>query len=381
MIRHLARWMFALLMVSVAVATLYFSIANSSDVAENDFSEYWASGKLLLSHRSPYDEAGVLALERAGGAPLSHAQIMFNPPCVLPLTIPLGVLSIRHALLLWELMTVGGLILSIRLLSSMYGDGGNRLHLLGYLFAPVVAAVELGQILPLALLGLVVFLRFYKERPWLAGLAVPLLAIKPHLLLPFAAVVLLWAVRKRQYAFLGAAILSVVAASAIPCIFDPQVIAQYLPVLHSANQFSQQMPTLSSLLARVGPRAAHLQYLPAAIGVCASLLWYLRQESEWDWNRQGLLLIAISVVVAPYSWFEDEALVLPAVLSGIYLCTASGRSLLLFLILDGAALALVFSGVRLVTGAYLWTSLAWLAWVLYSQRGSCLIPLHRAEAG
>ena len=50
--------------------------------------------------------------------------------------------------------------------------------------------LQAGQISIVFLFGVVLFLLFYESRPWLAGAALVPCALKPHLFLPFAIVLL-----------------------------------------------------------------------------------------------------------------------------------------------------------------------------------------------
>jgi hypothetical protein len=253
---------------------------------------------------------------------------------------------------------------------DLHGRRKGHLLLSIYLFAPVIACVELGQIVALAMLGVVLFLWLQRDRPLLAGLCFVLLAVKPHLLLPFGAVVLVWAIKGERYRFMAGAVLGLAAVSGTVLFFDQKIFSQYIPVLRSANGVSQVMPNLSSLLHWFYPQSGYIQYLPAACAGCWAIVWYLRREKDWDWNNEGLLVIAVSVVVAPYSWVEDEMLMIPAVLNGIYLCSDSGRSMKGFIVLNGAALALVLFSVRFYSPLYMWTKVAWLAWVLLVRAAS-----------
>jgi hypothetical protein len=363
--RRIFRWLFALVVLVFGVTVVYITIPSS--LGHKDVAEYWASGTLLLHHANPYDEAGVFLLEKEAVPSITRAQIMFNPPCALPFTLPLGLFSVRVAALLWTLMILACLMLSTRILRILHGRGKDRLHLLVYVFAPALACLSIGQIVPLAMLGLVLFLWLQRDRPLLAGLCIPLLAVKPHLLLPFAAVVLLWTIKGKRYRFLVGVLASFAGMFGIVLSFDHQIFAHYLPVLRSANTVSHELPNWSSLFQLIHPQAGYLQYVPA---ICASIwavAWYLSKGDDWDWNNEGLLVMVVSVVVAPYSWFQDEILMVPAVLGAIYRCSDCGKSLIGFFVLDGAALALILFSVKATSGAYLWTSLAWLGWVLYAR--------------
>lgn len=303
---------------------------------------------------------------------------MFNPPCALIFALPLGMFGVRNATLLWTLMILVCLALSTWVLWVLHGRRKGYLLLSIYLFAPVIACVELGQMVALAMLGVVLFLWLQRDRPLLAGLCFMLLAVKPHLLLPFGAVVLMWAIKGKRFRFIAGGILGIAAAVGTVLCFDQKIFSQYLPVLRSANGVSQVMPNLSSLLHWFYPQSAYMQYLPAACAACGALAWFFRRDEDWDWNNEGLLVIAASVVVAPYSWVEDEMLMIPAILSAIYLCSDSGRSMKGFIVLNGAALALVLFNVRFYSPLYMWTKVAWLVWVLLV-RAAARLPELRPE--
>ena len=138
---------------------------------------------------------------------------------------------------------------------------------------------------------------------------------------------------------------------------------------YAAGLDSGYIPTLSSLL-RVGVfrGEAWTQYRPALIAVFWGIDYFIRHRETWDWTAHGSLLLVVSIWAAPYSWFTDEIVLAPAVLRAVYLSDERGRSLIGFGILDGAALALILWTVSLGSGAYVWTTTAWLAWYIYATR-------------
>jgi len=69
-------------------------------------------------------------------------------------------------------VSVASLILAMRLSWNMFGKGENTRSVFlfaGYLFAPVLACLEAAQIGFVPLIGIVVFMVFETERPFLAG--------------------------------------------------------------------------------------------------------------------------------------------------------------------------------------------------------------------
>ena len=92
------------------------------------------------------------------------------------------------------------------------------------------------------------------------------------------------------------------------------------------------------------------------------------------------MLLIVSVACAPYAWFTDEAVLLPAVLVAVYRADALDRSLLPFGLATGAALIELLAGVQLTTPFYLWTVPAWLAWYLYASRGRSIVASGKVNA-
>jgi hypothetical protein len=74
----------------------------------------------------------------------------------------------------------------------------------------------------------------------------------------------------------------------------------------------------------------------------------------------------VSVVVAPYTWLMDQAVLIPALLHGIY--ATRSRNLIGVLGLASAVIEIAaVMGLRLLhSNFYLWTSPAWLIWYLFA---------------
>src|SRR5258708_32325658 len=90
--------------------------------------------------------------------------------------------------------------------------------------------------------------------------------------------------------------------------------------------------------------------------------------------EHGSLLMLVSVLVAPYTWFTDQAILIPALLHAAYLTRS--RSLVAILALASAVIEIgALRGLAPTHSAlYLWTAPAWLAWCLYALRGTVAAP-------
>ena len=228
-----------------------------------------------------------------------------------------------------------------------------------------------GQIGIFLLLGLSLFLLWHETRPFLAGAALLPMTPKPHLFLPIALVLLLWAIlRRRPSIFVG--LLTAMAASfALVLAFDPHAWSQYSAMLHSNLMGDRFAPTLSAYLRwDIAPAAVWLEYLPTALAAVWAVGYFWSRRARWDWLHHGLLVVLVGVMCAPYAWLTDEAALLPAVLIGVYRARSSGRSLIPIALFAAVALVELNANVRITSWYYTWTSPAWLAWFVYATQGS-----------
>ena len=135
------------------------------------------------------------------------------------------------------------------------------------------------------------------------------------------------------------------------------------------------IPCLSIwLLRNVSPNNIWLQYLPAALGCVWALAYFRRHRDDWDWMEHGSLLMVVSVVVAPYAWIMDQAILIPALLHAVYVTRS--RSLVAFFALASAIIGVwIFrGGIGLPSPFYIWTAPVWLAWYLCAVRDTTAGP-------
>jgi hypothetical protein len=348
-----------------------------------DFVTYWSSGQQLARHANPYDGQAILRLEHtvgfsAGLSPL----IMRNPPPSLLVVLPLGILGIRAASLLWSVMMLASLWLSVRMIAAMHERRKSLLNYLAYTFAPVLSCLIAGQMALFVLLGLTFFLRLHRTYPLLAGASLWLCFLKPHLFLPFGVVLLAWIIVSRCYRILLGAAIAFGLSTLLVAVMDRFAWVHYAQMMRAAKIDTAVIPCVSMMLRlMVSPNSAWLQYLPAALACVWAIAYFRRHRDDWDWMEHGSLLMLVSMVVAPYSWFMDQAVLLPALLHALY--QNRSRSLVAILALASAVIEIAnFRGVPLGNSIlYPWTALVWLAWYLYTVRRARPDAAAKAEIG
>lgn len=360
------------LALAVTILGICAALLGSNAAGSRDFVEYWASGHQLVDHLNPYDAEAILRLERSVGFPSGlPALIMANPPSALPLVFPLGFLGPKTGELLWLLFLLASLVTSVRMVWIMHGRPKNQLHFLGYSFAPALSCLLSGQMAIFLLLGLVLFLRLHRSRPFLAGASLWLCMLKPHLFLPFGVALLAWVIITRSYKLLLGSVVAFGLSSAIAFMLDPLGWVNYRQMMIAVRIDRIAIPCWSVVLRHVvSPHTLWLQCLPAILGCAWALAYFRKHRDDWDWMEHGSLLMLVSVLVAPYTWFMDQVILIPALLHAAYFTRA--RSVVAALALASAIIEIaIFRGVPLLHSAfYLWTAPAWLAWYLCATRPS-----------
>ena len=358
----------------IAVQVFLFSLVQGSTVGQRDFTVYWVTGQQLAHHANPYDGAALLRLEQAKGLACPRgAMFMRNPPWMLPLVFPLGFMGLWVGSLLWSLTLLACLVVSVHLLWVVQGRPDNRRHFLGYSFAPALICLISGQSSLFALLGLALFLRLYRTWPFLAGVALWLCALKPHLFVPFGVVLLVSAFATKNYRILAGIVCALAISCTIVLCIDPMAFSQYVTMVRTSQIERDFIPCLSYLLRyALLPQAIWIQYVPTVLACCWALYYYRLHQTTWDWRKHGSLLMLVSIMAAPYSWLYDQAVAIPALMQGIYLTRS--RNVLIALALGSALVEVALVSTRwkasAVYGWTLWTTPVWLIWYVFATRVS-----------
>jgi hypothetical protein len=84
--------------------------------------------------------------------------------------------------------------------------------------------------------------------------------------------------------------------------------------------------------------------------------------------EHGSLLMLVSVLLAPYTWLFDQAILIPALLHAAYF-TRSRNVLGIFALASAIINIGALRGMALLHSEFfIWTAPAWLAWYLYATK-------------
>ncbi len=355
--------------LGVVFTVLFLSIVpfNPAVVARRDFIVYWATGRQLVQHGNPYDPDAVNRIERAAGFRGPGAYYMRNTPWALPLAYPLGYFSPTASALPWSLVMLALLIASVRILWNSSGPASSHLAWLGYCFPPALFCVILGQTSILVLFGLAAFLRLHKSRPFVAGAALWLCTLKPHLLLPFALILLVWIFVSRSYRILAGSAAAFAVGAIVTTWIDPSAWSQYSWYMRTSVITREFTPCLGDLLRdRINPSAEWIAFIPALLGCIWALTYFWPRRNSWDWLEHGSPLLLVSLLVAPFGWIFDQTLALPAVLFAVSR-DASQTMLSLLALIYVLIETQIISPFGLHSALYIWVAPAWLVWYLFAR--------------
>jgi hypothetical protein len=283
----------------------------------HDFIEYWASARLLLQGGNPYGRDEMLAVEQGAGWPGSMPVLMWNPPWTLALVLPLALLPFGIAALAWLLIQFVLILGSGALLWRYFAPKDGRAWiglLLAAGFAPGLFALRMGQVSPWLLVGVTLFLwAVRRRRDFLAGGALALLLIKPHVAYLFLLAALWWAWQSQRRRILISWLAVPVAAGSCVLLFAPDVWANYLAAALQPPVY-WATPTLGMWFRFfLGTERSWLQFLPSLMGIFGLVVWLVRRRGPWRWEHVTAPLLLVSVVTAAYGWEYDQLVLLPVV--------------------------------------------------------------------
>lgn len=369
-------WRGALILCLVAAALALVLKPSSAPVAPpNDFAFYWTAAGLTLDGRNPYSPRETVDLQNrlsfAGKGPL----VMLNPPWVLPLIVPFGLLSFPAGQSLWFVIGLALVFISVHWLWDLYGADQNRWigWLVAVTFLPVAVVLAIGQIGPWILFGLAGFLRFEARRDdYVAGAFLFLTALKPHLVFLLWIALLLSAVYQRRWKALAALLATLAGTSLLAVLLDHKVFQQYFGLFAEERVVLQGSPTLGGLLHHVSGSPA-MQFLPLAVAAVWFFFYWIRWRSNWNWRNRLPSLLLVSLVATSYAWFFDQVVLLPSVFCASALLLHSPRqvrfaAVIAYLAINGFTLLLILD--HRPAFYYSWTALAWLVVAVVAEQSA-----------
>ncbi|MBI5962141.1 MAG: DUF2029 domain-containing protein [Chloroflexi bacterium] len=317
---------FWLILIIPLLAWLSYAVAirivNSIDYQKDysDFVPFWLAGNLVANGQSPYDTA-LWVDGYAGNGVGEMIDHSFLYP--LPLAfffVPLGMLPLRAAHVLWVAATLF-IILGVTLALPLTRESPKAKPLLIHLligvifFRPAVLSVTTGHISGLLLLLLVgsLFL-FERDKPFWGGFLFTFLMLKPNLGAVLIPLLVIWLLRRKMtHAFWGMAFAGLLMLTA-GLLYDLHWLSEYWQVgsgkLAQTFGFSPTVWGLAHLTCNQQQSCVLAVGGVAAIVLTGLVLWLLVRFPHVTPLNAFSLSIALTLLITPYIWTYDQLLLL-----------------------------------------------------------------------
>lgn len=307
----------ALVMVSIVLLDYWLKLQHPRGV---DFISFWGAAQFALAGNaaSAYDYALLQPLQLSTAA--FDGELPFPyPPIFLLILAPFALLPYAAAMAAWTAATFAGYIAAAR--SLFPGSGWIALA-----FPPLLANTFIGQNAFLTA-GIFIFgLYLLPKRPFVAGLVLGCLVIKPQLglLLPVALIA------ARQWrAVAGAAVSSVSALLIGVALFGIatttawlELMPYYVEIARSGTVGWHKLASVNAALRHAGIDPGPAMAIHSLVAVIAAAAVWRVWSSSAAWGAKGAVLAAATMLVSPYIYLYDSVLL---VVSFLWLAQAKAR--------------------------------------------------------
>lgn len=286
-------------------------------IGRSDFNAYWSASYLLAQSQDFTDRDLMLAVEaEQTERSTDYAMMTWNPPWLLALLLPLTIFDFSQAALIWLFVNIGIIFTASILIWRMWprsDHSGYRVFVapvVAFAFSSTLVALIAGQVSALVLLGLVLFLYFHhRSSPFLAGAALTLVMVKPHLVYISLAIIFLQALSVRRWRFFAGFCLTILLLTFVVFGLRPTVLSDYLGLLQQETRLLRwNVPTMGGAIqAYTGSNLG--KYLALIVLPITVLIWWVRFR---DAEMQTVVTTAtvLSLITAPFGWSYDLVLLL-----------------------------------------------------------------------
>jgi len=282
-----------------------------------DLLSFWSAFQLFGSGANPYDPALLRELQQARGLGAEPVKLTWNPPWFFVLFCPVLLFPLGKAtvgMLGVNLLVTAGLA---RLsLARPSAQNFVRAFALAILFYPTLQTLGFGQSsLVLTALAAGTIWAAHERRDVAAGICFALLSIKPHLLLGFIVVFLIWILVEQRFRILAAACVTFAGLVLVTAFFNPAAFTNWLRVFSGGGSAlgvsDWQTATLCSALRSVlAGTPAWLIPAFVLLSVGLSVLVFARLRGRVAVDELFALILLVSVAASPYGWVFDFSLLL-----------------------------------------------------------------------
>ncbi len=287
-----------------------FPIHRRGVVFGSDFMNMWHFGKAALADVPSlwYDN------DRYNAHLQTHVadyptQYLSYPPHVMLLAAPFGMMGYKTALAVFCMISALCYHLATR---DILKSTVSRLAL--WVMPTVALTLVAGQLSVLLAAAFIVIFRTLDSRPWIAGLLIALMTVKPQIGFIFP-IFLLATGRYKVFAF--ASLFSVLFIGSSIAIYGVSVWETFLQTrvgeqmelllyIHPMTRGWMPSVAVNAGIAGLGPQAMGIAHVTVALAAIGFMIWGVRQTT--DKFLQYALFLAVSFVATPYLMIYDTVI-------------------------------------------------------------------------
>ena len=293
--------------------------AANFDFQSSNFTFFWLAGRMVLENENPYDETQYLAGHETYGIKWQPNRIFPYPLPLAVFCIPLGLLSLPTAYIVWQVITLVIMAVTIFVLLNHWKEAAPRRMFVPifaslFFFGPLYLTLHTGSIGAFALLAILgTILLLEKDKSLLAGMVLSLTILKPPQGLTILFLAGIWFLARRDWKAIFGVAIGGLALLIVGMIQDPMWVIKFrsageavmdrtLGVHSNVWAFSYlacgEAPPCSMLLGAAGS-------IPL-LGLGGFFLWKNQAKlSAWEAFN---IIIPIAFVSTVYLWGYDQIL-------------------------------------------------------------------------
>jgi len=290
------------------------------ELGQMDLQQYWGAAKAFIHHQNPYHITVMSSYQAELGIITNSLWIrLWNPPQIMTLIWPLGLVEFEHAIRIFLLLNLS-IVIAVLLLIDSNQSSSKYQHEISFKisralcilsFYPLISCLSYGQFSIILLFGLVLFLSL-KGR-FFAGMALSLTLLKPHLLYLVYIAIVLESLRCKDFKIILGLTSGTILLFLPTLIYSPNILSWYLTALSEPPLYFKT-PTLGSWLHELfGYEQRWVRILPSLLVSLGYVYYWISQKINFS-RRTLLYLIPISLISSPYGWVFDQVLMLPSLL-------------------------------------------------------------------
>ena len=376
-------WVLLVLLLSLASYALAVRIVNSIDYRNNDFFTFWLAGHMVLHGGDPYSPLQWVAGHHAFGVTWIPNQAYVYPLPLSLLFVPLGLLSLHQAFIVWVALSIIMILVALALLLKLQAGSGRFVIPLfagTIFFRPTTLTLFTGQVSSWLLLLVTIIAILWEKGKWEWGsLLLPILMLKPNLGAPMVVLLGLWLLFQKRYRAILAMVVMGMILLTVGFLQNPHWISAYWGIGNTklAETFGGS-PTVWGLGALISHNQITATLIFGSLTGLLVLFGFLRVLLSAHPTMRPVDVVALAVcvtlLVTPYTWTYDQLLLILPLTSAIL---AMDRIGVRFLVTASVFLAIDVLAVILLIFDTLMQVEIWNVLVPLAVFGLCLVYLSR----